>query len=76
MKVLKKYKIKIVSSGGTLKEIKKYGFNCVGVSEYTGSDEMLDGRVKTLHPQIHAGILFDRNKKSHEIQMRKGILML
>ena len=71
LKVLKKYKIKIVSSGGTLKEIKKYGFNCVGVSEYTGSDEMLDGRVKTLHPQIHAGILFDRNKKSHEIQMRK-----
>ena len=60
---LKKNKIKIISSGGTYKFIKKLGFECIDISEYTGFDEMLDGRVKTLHPKIHSGILFNRSKK-------------
>ena len=63
LKALKKNKINIISSGGTFKSIKKLGFKCKEVSEYTGSEEMLDGRVKTLHPKIHSGILFQRNKK-------------
>ena len=60
LKVFKKYNIKIISSGGTYRSIKKLGFRCEEISEYTGFDEMLDGRVKTLHPKIHSGILFDR----------------
>ena len=62
---LKKYKIKIICSGGTYKEIKRLKFKCIEVSEFTASPEILDGRVKTLHPKIHAGILNKRKKKSH-----------
>ena len=62
---LKKYKIEIISSGGTYKEIKKLKFPCTEVSDYTGSVEILGGRVKTLHPKIHAGILNKRTNKSH-----------
>ena len=65
LKVLKKYNIQLISSGGTFKEIKKLGFNCLEISKYTGSKEILGGRVKTLHPKIHAGILSIRNNKSH-----------
>ena len=68
--VLKNNNIKIISSGGTYKHIKKLGFKCVDVSEFTGFKEMLDGRVKTLHPKIHSGILFKRNKKIHRKQMQ------
>tara|TARA_A100001011_G_scaffold100885_1_gene106255 strand:+ start:2737 stop:4284 length:1548 start_codon:yes stop_codon:yes gene_type:complete len=71
LQVLKKKKINVISSGGTFKLIKKLGFQCKEVSEYTGFDEMLDGRVKTLHPKIHSGILFNRNKKKHRKQMQK-----
>ena len=65
LSILKKYKIKIISSGGTFKEIKKLGFNCIEVSNFTKSPEILDGRVKTLHPKIHGGILNVRNNKKH-----------
>jgi len=63
LKTLKKYRVEIISSGGTHKEIKKLGFKCLEVSNYTGSPEILDGRVKTLHPKIHAGILSIRKNK-------------
>ena len=56
LRILKKYKIKIISSGGTYRSIKKLGYECTELSKYTGFKEMLDGRVKTLHPKIHAGI--------------------
>ena len=65
LKILTKHKVKLISSGGTYKEIKKLRFKCLEVSEYTGSPEILDGRVKTLHPKIHAGILSKRNNRSH-----------
>ena len=65
LNVLKKNKIKIISSGGTYKEIKRLKFNCLEVSDFTNSPEILEGRVKTLHPKIHAGILNKREKKSH-----------
>jgi phosphoribosylaminoimidazolecarboxamide formyltransferase/IMP cyclohydrolase len=62
---LKKNNIKIISSGGTYKEIKKLKFECLEVSEFTDSPEILEGRVKTLHPKIHAGILNKRKNKIH-----------
>jgi len=71
LKVLKKYKIKIISSGGTYRSIKKHGYECTEISKYTGFKEMLDGRVKTLHPKIHAGILHDRYNKKHRVEMNR-----
>ena len=67
---LKKLKIEILSSGGTYKYIKQCGFQCVEVSEFTNFKEILDGRVKTLHPKIHSGILFKRENKKHLSQMK------
>ncbi len=69
--ILKKNKISLISSGGTYKSIKKLGFKCREVAEFTGFNEMLDGRVKTLHPKIHSGILFNRSKKLHKKQMKE-----
>jgi phosphoribosylaminoimidazolecarboxamide formyltransferase/IMP cyclohydrolase len=72
LKTLKKYNIKIISSGGTHRAIKDLGYECTEVSKYTGFNEMLDGRVKTLHPKIHAGILSDRSNKKHRSEMSKN----
>ena len=69
---LSKLKIEIVSSGGTFKEIKKLKFKCTEVSKYTGSPEILDGRVKTLHPKIYGGILSKRKSKSHQTDLLKN----
>ena len=71
LKVLKKFNVKIISSGGTYVSIKKLGYECTELSKYTGFKEMLDGRVKTLHPKIHAGILHDRQNKKHQFEMTK-----
>ncbi|MDC0513764.1 bifunctional phosphoribosylaminoimidazolecarboxamide formyltransferase/IMP cyclohydrolase [Pelagibacteraceae bacterium] len=71
LKTLNKYKVKIISSGGTYKSIRQLGYACTDVSSYTGFKEMLDGRVKTLHPKIHAGILHDRSNKKHTEEMNK-----
>ena len=71
LKVLKKFNINIISSGGTYASIKKLGYECIELSKYTGFKEMLDGRVKTLHPKIHAGILHDRKNKKHKSEMSK-----
>ncbi|MDC6481907.1 bifunctional phosphoribosylaminoimidazolecarboxamide formyltransferase/IMP cyclohydrolase [Pelagibacteraceae bacterium] len=71
LKTLNKHKVKIISSGGTYTVIKKLGYACTEVSAYTGFQEMLDGRVKTLHPKIHAGILHDRSNKKHSKEMNK-----
>ena len=65
LQTLNKYNIKIISSGGTFKKIRKLNFKCLEVSSFTKSNEILGGRVKTLHPKIHAGILNKRNDKSH-----------
>ena len=71
LKIFKKYKINIISSGGTYKSIRKLGYECTELSKFTGFKEMLDGRVKTLHPKIHAGILHDRQNKIHKSEMNK-----
>ena len=68
---LKKFKIDIISSGGSFKKIKKMNYNCTEISNYTGFAEMLEGRVKTLHPKIHAGILNLRKNKKHKADLKK-----
>ena len=69
LKTLKKYKIEIISSGGTYKEIRRLKYRCTEISDYTKFSEILDGRVKTLHPKIHAGILSKRKNKKHKKQL-------
>src|SRR6056300_224776 len=62
---LKTNNIKIVSSGGTYKEIKKLKFKCIEISEFTNSHKILENKIKTLHPKIHTGILNKRKNKIH-----------
>ena len=71
LRSLDKHNVQIISSGGTYKYIRKLGYNCIEISKYTGFKEMLNGRVKTLHPKIHAGILHDRQNKLHKNEMSK-----
>jgi phosphoribosylaminoimidazolecarboxamide formyltransferase/IMP cyclohydrolase len=61
--------IEILSTGGTAKKMRENGISVKDVSEFTGFPEMLDGRVKTLHPKVHGGILYLRGNASHEEQM-------
>ena len=63
--VLSQCGVTILSTGGTAKELKNAGIDVIEVSDYTGFPEMLDGRVKTLHPKIHAGILAQRDLATH-----------
>ena len=72
LNTLKKYKVNVISSGGTSKEIKKLGFKCTEVSEYTSTNEILDGRVKTLHPKLYAGILSKKENKRHKKELKKN----
>ena len=71
LNALKKYKVNVISSGGTSKEIKKLGYKCTEVSDYTNTVEILDGRVKTLHPKLYAGILSKRDNKNHKKELKK-----
>tara|TARA_B100000029_G_C17554346_1_gene951216 strand:+ start:337 stop:1902 length:1566 start_codon:yes stop_codon:yes gene_type:complete len=68
---LKKFKVEIISSGGTFKKIKSMNYKCIEISDYTKFSEVLDGRVKTLHPKIYAGILNVRKKLSHKKDLLK-----
>ena len=72
LKILYKNNIKLISSGGTFKTIKKLSFECLEISKFTGSKEILGGRVKTLHPKIHAGILNKRSDKFHLREIKKN----
>lgn len=65
VKVLHKFSVKILSTGGTSKAIIRMGVPVKDVSDYTGFPEMLDGRVKTLHPKVHGALLALRDKKEH-----------
>ena len=58
--------VEIISTGGTAKLLAEAGIKAIEVSEYTGYPEMLQGRVKTLHPKVHGGLLYRRGVKSHE----------
>ena len=61
-KQLQQFNIEILSTGGTAKQLKENNIPVIEVSDYTGSPEIMDGRVKTLHPKIHGGILGRRGE--------------
>lgn len=61
----------IISTGGTAKALKDVGLKVIGISELTGFPECLDGRVKTLHPAVHAGLLAMRSNPEHMAQLEK-----
>src|SRR4030042_283432 len=63
--------IEILSTGGTMSALEKAGVPVIGVSEVTKFPEMLDGRVKTLHPAIHGGILAMRTREEHREAIKK-----
>lgn len=63
--------VKILSTGGTAKKLREAGLDIMDVSDYTGFPEMLDGRVKTLHPKIHGGLLGLRSNPQHVETMKK-----
>src|SRR3954467_10398692 len=67
-RVLVRAGVEILSTGGTAKALEDWGIPVTAVSAYTGSPEILDGRVKTLHPKVHGGILFVRDDLKHRGQ--------
>ena len=69
--VLIRYQVELVSTGGTMAHIQQAGFPVTAVSEVTGFPEILGGRVKTLHPFIHAGILADKDEQEHMDTLRR-----
>ncbi|MBM4284971.1 MAG: IMP cyclohydrolase [Deltaproteobacteria bacterium] len=70
-KGLQEFQVEMLSTGGTAKLLRENGVPVVEVSDYTGFPEMLDGRVKTLHPKIHGGILGRRDLADHLEQMQR-----
>lgn len=70
-KELKQLGVEIISTGGTAKKLEEAGIEVIGISEITGFPECLDGRVKTLDPHIHAGLLAIRNNEEHMNQIKE-----
>jgi phosphoribosylaminoimidazolecarboxamide formyltransferase/IMP cyclohydrolase len=68
---LRELDVELVSSGGTAATLRAAGLQVTEVADVTGSPEMLDGRVKTLHPKIHAGLLADRRNPDHLAQLEE-----
>src|SRR5215510_14423806 len=62
--------VELISTGGTAKAISEAGLKVKDVSELTGFPEMMDGRVKTLHPKVHGGLLAIRNNEHHAGAMK------
>ncbi|MGC8885666.1 MAG: bifunctional phosphoribosylaminoimidazolecarboxamide formyltransferase/IMP cyclohydrolase [Verrucomicrobiia bacterium] len=69
--VLASVGIEIISTGGTARVLREAGIKVIDISDHTGFPEMLDGRVKTLHPMIHGGLLYVRGNKEHEETIQK-----
>ncbi|MCI0329359.1 MAG: bifunctional phosphoribosylaminoimidazolecarboxamide formyltransferase/IMP cyclohydrolase [candidate division Zixibacteria bacterium] len=69
--ILKRHAVAVLSTGKTLEVLGKLGVWVESVAAYTGSDEILDGRVKTLHPKLFAGILSRRSEEKHQATMKK-----
>src|SRR6185295_15702200 len=63
--------VEIISTGGTARYLKDQGIGVRDVSDLTGFPEIMDGRVKTLHPKVHGGILGRRNDPGHQEQMKQ-----
>lgn len=68
-KALASYGVQLLSTGGTAKAMREAGLEVTDISDYTGSPEILDGRVKTLHPKVHGGLLAVRGNQKHEAEM-------
>ncbi len=66
---LRAMKVEILSTGGTARTLREKGIEVIDISAYTGFPEMLDGRVKTLHPKIHGGLLGIRDNPEHKQKM-------
>ena len=69
--ILARAGIEIISTGGTAKALRDAGLAVKDISEHTGFPEMLDGRVKTLHPKVHGGLLFIRGNETHEAAVKQ-----
>lgn len=69
-KLLREFNVEIVSTAGTLQVLLDAGVEAVNMADFTGFQEMLDGRVKSLHPKVHAGLLGLRDNKLHVEQMQ------
>jgi phosphoribosylaminoimidazolecarboxamide formyltransferase/IMP cyclohydrolase len=72
---LQKWGCEILSTGGTLEILQKSGVTVKSVSDFTGQSEILSGRVKTLHPKIHGGILAIRTDSGHQKQMKENNIL-
>ncbi len=68
---LRRFNVAILSTGGTAKSLREAGIQVTDISEYTGFPEMLDGRVKTLHPKVHGGLLGRRSNPEHVKKMQE-----
>lgn len=69
-KGLRQLGIEILSSGGTAKALREHNIEVIDIADYTGSPEMMDGRLKTLHPMVHGGILAVRDNPKHKEEMK------
>src|SRR3977135_925964 len=69
---LQTFNVEIISTGGTAKVLREAGIEVHDVAEVTGFPEMMDGRVKTLHPKIHGGLLGVRENSDHQSAMRQN----
>src|SRR5271155_5326728 len=69
--LLKSVGMEIISTGGTARTLRESGIAVTDLSAFTGFPEMLDGRVKTLHPKVHGGLLYIRGKEDHEAAVRQ-----
>ena len=68
---LKKFNFQIINSDGSYNKIRNMNYDCIKIAQYTQFPEMLDGRIKTLHPKIYAGILNIRKNKKHKKDLEK-----
>src|SRR5664280_1559654 len=64
--------VELISTGGTARALREAGLTVKDISDLTGFPEMLDGRVKTLHPKVHGGLLYIRGNKEHEAAVNFG----
>ena len=69
-RALNRRKVEILSTGGTAKFLREQGIPVMEISKFTGFPEILSGRVKTLHPKVHGGILADRGSREHQRQVK------
>ena len=69
------FHVEIISTGGTLKVLEEAGISAIEISQFTNFPEMMDGRVKTLHPKVHGGILA-RREQDQEIMKENNICLL